>query len=289
MRTYDQLMRILEERGLTSINTVKRKRILIAELFIDSYDHGGYQRTETSLVKKIIKHGFLPILASVIVVARRRKSGFGAGKYPVLDGGQRLRAAIELGMTYIECYLIDADITREDEGWIYVVLNRTRIPETWFDRYNSGINSGDTPSLTLKRILDASGYVMRDGIKAGSIFCVRQLYSMVQLDEESLVIAFPLAAEICGGLRIDFRIIYGLFYAIYAWKKSGIIESFDKPVVIEWLKSKPNDYIVKGIKEAIGKGSQNNPRHIASGLISHINTNVKGHKNKLSPIPSMVR
>lgn len=158
------------------------KWIPLNELMIDP----DYQRGEVShLVQKMAKD-FVDGYCPPLVVAPKRN-----GKYPVVDGGQRLRAMRELeNIDEAHCWVLPVD-SQEMEADCFVGIATQSQNLSWNQRFISLCASGDQKALAMQGVLEKHNVDVRKGTsKSQKINSMSRPYQSMTPTEFDKVLTF---------------------------------------------------------------------------------------------------
>lgn len=134
-----------------SIGGKKFALVAIDQMFVDH----TYQRDVQSKVDKIAKE-WDDKKCAVLLVSYRKD----IDKYAVIDGQNRMKAAIKRGMTHLLC-LIFEDLTVAEEAKLFVEQNDNVSKIASADKFKGLLVMGDQTCLIIKNLCDEFGVSIR--------------------------------------------------------------------------------------------------------------------------------
>lgn len=133
------------------------KKLKLCELFVDS----EVQRSiaKQSLNKKIKEFDLNAV--GVVIVSKRKN-----GKYHILDGQHRVKAARENGVEELDCE-VHINLTEQEEAALFLKYNQERVSTKPIDHFNIEVKAGEQSSVIINEIIKEFGFnVSRRGIQA---------------------------------------------------------------------------------------------------------------------------
>lgn len=139
--------------------------------------HRAYQRNRRSVEDKIVDNGLNPDLFGALMVNAR-----GKGKYAVVDGGTRFRAASRLaegnGKVEVPCLVYKWSLEQEIEN--YIELNSVRLGIGSVDKFLAMVRLGNPEAIAINQLLrEETG----KEIAPSGFQCVYQIERAYRFDE----------------------------------------------------------------------------------------------------------
>lgn len=136
----------------------------------------------------------------------------GGGKYRVIEGGHRTRAALKRDdVDMLPCMVFEMD-TVENEAKAFLEVNVNRMPMRAVDRHKAYITAGDDLAIKVEAYVTVVGRRIESNQGATSISCVNELRRCIAEDENAFCRVWPLIADLCEGKKITRDIVLGLFW-----------------------------------------------------------------------------
>lgn len=136
----------------------------------------------------------------------------GDGKYNVIEGGHRTRAAMKRSdVDRVPCMVFEM-ASIEDEAKAFLEVNVNRSPMSSVDRHHAYIIANDDLAIKVENLAMAAGRRIEKGQGAHSISCVDNMRQCLSEDEAAMNRVWPLICNLCEGQKITRDIVLGLFW-----------------------------------------------------------------------------
>lgn len=136
----------------------------------------------------------------------------GNGRYHVIEGGHRTRAAMKRNdVDMLPCMVFEMD-TIADEAKAFLEVNVNRAPMSAVDRHRAYIIAGDDVAVKVENLVTQSGRKIESSQGPNSISCVNELRKCIVEDEDAMCRVWPVIFNLCEGQKITRDIVLGLFW-----------------------------------------------------------------------------
>jgi hypothetical protein len=174
----------------------------------------SYQRNATSerRVKDIADNWDWRLVGSISVAERN-------GKFFVMDGGHRVRAAKTLNgsIPKLPCMVYKtASVTEESKTFLGMQKYRTNVSA--YDNHKAGVVAKDPADVRAKEIAAAGAYEIKNG-GAFTFQAVSTLKWAISIDDALAETVFLLCSEIAQGQQIPSVVLKGIFWAEFQYRK----------------------------------------------------------------------
>ncbi len=243
----------------------------VSKLFIDD----GYQRgKKASHINRIAKNFDSRVFGAVSVGRRPDNSFF------VIDGQQRLAAAVKIGMTSVPCMVFDVSNDRE-EASLFTQINKGRKNITPLEQWKADLYAHDPVALAVRDIVEATGYRVVNGQADYGVQNVKGLAGEYKADPDVFRDVWSLLAELHNGSPITDLMLRAMCLVERTARKSGLTMLVEEH--LKTLKKLGVHGINNAMNNAVGYLGDHNPPTRAKGIIKAIN----GRKTKNTlPFPS---
>lgn len=134
------------------------------------------------------------------------------GKYHVIEGGHRTRAAMKRNdVDLLPCMVFQMD-SIQDEAKAFLEVNVNRSPMSAVDRHHAYITSGDVIAVKVENLARQCGRKIEKGQGPNSISCVNELRRCLSDDEDAMMRVWPVICKLCEGTKLTRDIVIGLFW-----------------------------------------------------------------------------
>lgn len=190
----------------------------------------------------------------------------GNGKYNVIEGGHRTRAALKRDDVYnLPCMVFEMK-TIEDEAKAFLEVNVNRAPMSAVDRHHAYIASGDILAIKVENLVRASGRKVEKGAGAHSISCVNELRKCLADDEDAMMRVWPVICALCEGQKITRDVVIGLF-----WMERRIEGGVSAPAKARRICHVGLQRIIDGARHGREYHGHPGSSAIADGILKQIN------------------
>jgi hypothetical protein len=243
----------------------------VSKLSIDD----GYQRSKKSAhISRIAKQFDSRVFGAVSVGRRPDSSLF------VIDGQQRLAAAVRVGMTSVPCMVFDVTNDRE-EASLFTEINKGRKNITPFEQWKADLHAHDPVAIAVRGIVEATGYRVVNGQTDYGVQNVKGLIAEYKIDKDVFRDVWSLLAEIHNGSSITDLMLRAMCLVERAARKSKLTMITEEH--LKTIRKLGVHGINNAMNNAVGYLGDNNPSTRAKGIIKAIN----GRKTKNTlPFPS---
>lgn len=124
------------------------------------------------------------------------------GNLFVIDGQQRLSAAIRKGIPSIPCVVFDVQSDKE-EAHIFAKINKGRKTLTQFDKFRADIHAGDETAIGVREVILSTKYEITNSNSDWSVKCVDALISEYRHNKETFQAVWRLLAELHAGQCVE--------------------------------------------------------------------------------------
>lgn len=201
-------------------------------------------------------------------------SDIGGGKYHVIEGGHRTRAALKRNdVDLLPCMVFVMDSVK-DEAEAFLEVNVNRAPMTAVARHRAYIVTGDPVAIKVENIVRQSGRRIESSQGPYSVSCINELRVCVQEDEAAFLRVWPVICNLCEGNKLTRDIVLGLF-----WLERRVNSGISNPRRAKRIYDVGFQRILDGSRQ--GREYHGNPgsKAIADGMLKQIN---HGLRNKWS-------
>ena len=175
------------------------KRDLIVP--VETYQRGGTNSKELRIAANFSWAAFQTI--SVCEVED--------GKYHVIEGGHRLRAAMKRNdVVKLPCMIFDIP-AEDDQAKAFLMVNKERKPMSGVDRHQAMLVAGDPLALKVENAAQEAGRKIGSASDGRHISCVNELGKCIQADEVAFNRVWPLIYTVCEGRRLTRDMLLGMF------------------------------------------------------------------------------
>jgi hypothetical protein len=179
---------------------VKVQDVPISKMFVpaDVYQRGVKARPSFD------PNEYNEVLAQLLEVAERED-----GTYAVIDGQNRMRAAIQCGKDTMPCR-VHVGLAVEQEAALFVIFNAKRLSVTPLELHRASVVAGDAEATFLKDITEAHGYEIKtSGIN--SIPWIKKLQDLhIRYGTDVLDWCLGICAQMDPGKPIPSNVLLGL-------------------------------------------------------------------------------
>lgn len=168
-------------------------------------DH--YQRVASTAKVRRIAANFSWAAFQVISV-----SEIDGGKYHVIEGGHRTRAAMERSdINFVPCMVFQMP-TIKDEAEAFLQVNVNRQPMRAVDRHRAYIAAGDEVAIKVEAAVRQAGRKIDASQGPNYVTCVNELRKCIVDDAPAFNQVWPVVCSLCEGHKITRDIVIGLFW-----------------------------------------------------------------------------
>lgn len=222
----------------------------------DHYQRGGSEQKVQRIAAKFSWAAF-----QVISV-----SNDGNGRYHVIEGGHRTRAAMKRNdIDMLPCMVFEMD-TIEDEAKAFLEVNVNRAPMSAVDRHKAYIISGDVVAVKVENLVKRAGRKIEAHQGPHSLSCVNQLRDCITDDEDAMYRVWPVICELCEGQKITRDIVIGLF-----WLERRVSGGISTPKRARRILDVGFDKILSGSRQGREYHGHPGAKAIADGMLKQIN------------------
>jgi hypothetical protein len=164
-----------------------------AKLSVDN----RYQRSKHNTHISRIAKDFDSRVFGAISVGRRRDGGMF-----VIDGQQRLSAAIRKGLQSGPCVIFDVDSDKE-EAHIFAKINKGRKTLTQFDKFRADIHARNEIAIGVREVVLSTKYEIANSSSEWSVKCVDALMSEFRRDKGVFRGVWTLMAKLHAGQSVE--------------------------------------------------------------------------------------
>lgn len=239
-------------------------------LFVDE----SYQRSRVrSHVAKITKD-FDSRVFGAISIGRRKN-----GELFVIDGQQRLAAAIRRGIVAVPCVVFEVEDDKE-EAQIFSKINKGRKSLTPFDKFRADVHAGDKIAIGVREVVIATKYEISNSSSDWCVKCIDALMREYRTDKDVLIGVWDFLAQLHDGAPIEGLLLRSLCLLERLSRKHGM--SVLKEPNITALRKMGVSGMHAAMSNACGMYQDNNTCTRAIGLVTILN---KRKRINLLPIP----
>jgi hypothetical protein len=243
----------------------------------------SYQRCATTAKKvtDIAKNWDWLLCGTLTVIPSKN------GKFDVVDGGHRLRGAIENGKVgKLPCMVFSIENTKNAaKGFVGIQRLRTAVKS--MENHKADLLAGNPVAEQAEKIIKDSGYATgRSDSKGNWKFdAISTLYRLIEIDKDVADYAMTICSDIANGDRIYNHVLNGVFQVELRTRQLNMKTLYDNTAMTK-LKKEGILGIVQAInkvKVMCGKNSVGFGRTMpAMGVLAVINKGKKRHINLFS-------
>lgn len=139
-------------------------------------------------------------------------SEIGGGKYHVIEGGHRTRAALERHDIDVVPCMVFRMPTIKDEAKAFLEVNVNRNPMRAVDRHQAYIAAGDEIAMKVEEAVRQAGRKIDASQGPKVVSCVNELRKCISEDETAFNRVWPVIYSLCEGHKLTRDIVLGLFW-----------------------------------------------------------------------------
>jgi hypothetical protein len=235
-----------------------------------------YQRGEVSKKKiKDMADNWDWLLAGTLTVVEH------GGRYAVIDGGHRLRAAMRLNgkIRELPCMVYKVNsIVDEAKGFLGLQKLRTNVKS--YENHNAALVAKDPMAVKVDQIVRDAGYEIRKNGTGNYVFdAVSALYVIVKVDADVAAEAISVCSDIAGGARIFKQVLMGVFEVQYQSRRQHNRSALTDSNIEKLKKTGMNGLLasINNVKALAASGTGDNSRSIsAKGILNILNKGRRG-------------
>ena len=234
-----------------------------------------YQRTSTSQKRlKRMSEKWDWLMCGAITVVKR------GGKYYVVDGGHRVRAAQELNgeIKSLPCMVFETG-GKKSEAKGFSGINKLRTSVSTISNHRALLIAGDPLAKRVEKIVVDGGYTVSESGGEWEFSAIGALTRCVKKNDEVAEFAFSVSADIAMGERIYYQALAGIFLAELKHREQNNGKHLMTKSAIAKLSRVGMNCIVRKVNEITAiSGSSNGMESGARAVISILN---KGCRKKV--------